>query len=65
MDLLEYMQVTSSVNDLFCSTGSSLGIKNWIRMSFAVSPSMLEEAWDRIESFCKQHAKITQIIQMN
>eukprot|EP01018_Ginkgo_biloba_P025804 Gb_40015 [translate_table: standard] len=37
--------------------GSSIGMKNWIRISFGISPSLLEESWDRIESFCLRHAK--------
>nr|AGK24944.1 aromatic aminotransferase [Ephedra sinica] len=32
--------------------GFILGMKDWIRISFAAPSTLLEEAWDRIESFC-------------
>ncbi|XP_019052448.1 PREDICTED: probable aminotransferase TAT2 isoform X3 [Nelumbo nucifera] len=37
--------------------GVSVGLKNWLRITFAIEPSSLEEALERIKSFCKRHAK--------
>ncbi|KAG6470499.1 hypothetical protein ZIOFF_071572 [Zingiber officinale] len=37
--------------------GVSLGLKNWLRVTFAIEPSSLEEALGRLKSFCNRHAK--------
>lgn len=35
--------------------GIAVGMKNWLRVTFAVDPSSLEEALGRINSFCQRH----------
>lgn len=35
--------------------GTAFGTPNWMRMIFAAPPSLLNEAWDRIEAFCDRH----------
>ncbi|KAI9085896.1 hypothetical protein K1719_031973 [Acacia pycnantha] len=37
--------------------GTAVGLKDWLRITFAVDPSALEEAMDRIKAFYKRHAK--------
>ncbi|TVU32369.1 hypothetical protein EJB05_24096, partial [Eragrostis curvula] len=37
--------------------GSVLGMKDWIRILFALDPTSLEEAHERIKSFCQRHGK--------
>ncbi|KAJ9170920.1 hypothetical protein P3X46_018982 [Hevea brasiliensis] len=37
--------------------GIAVGMKNWIRISFAIEPSALEDGLGRIKSFCERHAK--------
>ncbi|KAG1334992.1 hypothetical protein COCNU_03G011110 [Cocos nucifera] len=37
--------------------GSALGMQNWLRITFAVDPSSLEDGLDRLKSFCQRHAK--------
>eukprot|EP00252_Welwitschia_mirabilis_P024014 TRINITY_DN695_c0_g1_i1.p1 TRINITY_DN695_c0_g1~~TRINITY_DN695_c0_g1_i1.p1 ORF type:complete len:352 (+),score=62.55 TRINITY_DN695_c0_g1_i1:568-1623(+) len=37
--------------------GSPLGMKKWIRVTFAVPPTLLIEGLARIEAFCKRHVK--------
>ncbi|KAF8693990.1 hypothetical protein HU200_038563 [Digitaria exilis] len=36
--------------------GSGLGMKNWLRITFAVDPSLLEDGLERLKSFCLRHA---------
>ncbi|KAK6134552.1 hypothetical protein DH2020_031722 [Rehmannia glutinosa] len=36
--------------------GLAVGLKNWIRITFAVEPSSLEEALERVKSFCQRHS---------
>ncbi|KAF8656895.1 hypothetical protein HU200_060457 [Digitaria exilis] len=38
--------------------GSALGMKDWIRITFAMDVSTLENALERIKSFCQRHAKL-------
>ncbi|GLU15471.1 hypothetical protein SLE2022_319570 [Rubroshorea leprosula] len=40
--------------------GTAVGLKNWLRITFAADPSSLKEALGRIKSFYQQHAKLTQ-----
>ncbi|KAF7836688.1 putative aminotransferase TAT2 [Senna tora] len=37
--------------------GTAVGLKDWLRITFAVDPSALEEAMKRIKSFYQRHAK--------
>ncbi|XP_074304068.1 tyrosine aminotransferase-like [Silene latifolia] len=37
--------------------GSTLGMKNWLRITFALEPLVLQEGLERIEGFCKRHSK--------
>ncbi|KAA8523939.1 hypothetical protein F0562_010362 [Nyssa sinensis] len=36
--------------------GQAVGLKNWLRITFAIEPSSLEEALGRVKSFCKMHS---------
>lgn len=37
--------------------GAAVGLKDWVRFTFAVDPSALEEASGRVKSFCNRHVK--------
>ncbi|XP_047070127.1 nicotianamine aminotransferase A-like [Lolium rigidum] len=37
--------------------GSVLGMENWIRITFAIVPSSLQDGLERIKSFCQRHKK--------
>lgn len=37
--------------------GVTVGLKNWLRVTFAVDPCDLEEGLDRIKAFSLRHAK--------
>ncbi|KAL3509316.1 hypothetical protein ACH5RR_028717 [Cinchona calisaya] len=37
--------------------GLAVGIKNWLRITFAVEPSSLDDGMSRIKAFCQRHAK--------
>jgi len=34
-----------------------VGYKNWLRITFAIDPSSLEDGLDRLKSFCLRHSK--------
>ncbi|TFJ95086.1 membrane protein [Platysternon megacephalum] len=36
--------------------GLAVGLKNWLRITFAAEPSSLEEALGRVKSFCQRHS---------
>uniref|UniRef100_A0A2P2IWN9 Aminotransferase family protein n=1 Tax=Rhizophora mucronata TaxID=61149 RepID=A0A2P2IWN9_RHIMU len=35
--------------------GTAVGLKNWIRITFAADPALLEEALGRLKFFCQRH----------
>ncbi|RWR97505.1 putative aminotransferase TAT2 [Cinnamomum micranthum f. kanehirae] len=37
--------------------GCSVGLKNWLRITFSVEPSTLEDGMARLKSFCQRHMK--------
>ncbi|KAJ4729765.1 Tyrosine aminotransferase [Melia azedarach] len=37
--------------------GKAVGMENWLRITFAIEPSVLEEGLGRIKAFCERHAK--------
>ncbi|MBA0738862.1 hypothetical protein Gogos_012179 [Gossypium gossypioides] len=37
--------------------GIAVGLKNWLRITFAIEPSLLQEGLGRIKGFCQRHAK--------
>ncbi|PVH34375.1 hypothetical protein PAHAL_8G208000 [Panicum hallii] len=39
--------------------GCAVGYKNWLRITFAIDPSSLEDGLDRLKSFCLRHKKPT------
>lgn len=39
-------------------TGKIVGLKNWLRLTFAMEPAILEEALERIKSFYLRHSKV-------
>ncbi|KAH9614805.1 hypothetical protein KSS87_019605 [Heliosperma pusillum] len=38
--------------------GVTLGMKNWLRITFALEPYVLQDGLERIEGFCQKHSKI-------
>ncbi|XP_073026944.1 probable aminotransferase TAT2 [Primulina eburnea] len=38
--------------------GLAVGLKNWLRITFAVGPSALEEALERVKCFCERHSSL-------
>ncbi|VAH13725.1 unnamed protein product [Triticum turgidum subsp. durum] len=37
--------------------GCAVGYKNWVRITFAIGPSSLEDGLDRLKSFCSRHSE--------
>ncbi|XP_020251957.1 probable aminotransferase TAT2 isoform X2 [Asparagus officinalis] len=40
--------------------GVAVGLKNWLRITFAIDPFSLNAGLDRMKSFCLRHAKLNQ-----
>ncbi|KAE8707818.1 putative aminotransferase TAT2 [Hibiscus syriacus] len=40
--------------------GIAVGLKNWLRITFAADPQSLKEALGRLKSFCKRHSRVMQ-----
>ncbi|KAH1098553.1 hypothetical protein J1N35_015474 [Gossypium stocksii] len=37
--------------------GRAVDLKNWLRVTFAIEPSLLQEGLARVKAFCQRHAK--------
>lgn len=44
-------------HSLLCLAGAAVGLKNWLRITFAVDPAALEDGLERMKAFYLRHAK--------
>ncbi|XP_062105946.1 tyrosine aminotransferase-like [Humulus lupulus] len=56
-DDLEFCIKLVQEESVIVMPGVALGMKNWLRITFAIEPSLLEDGLQRIEAFCQRHAK--------
>ncbi|CAK9325225.1 unnamed protein product [Citrullus colocynthis] len=54
-DDIDFCFKLAKEESLIILPGTAVGLKNWIRITFAVDPSFLEEALGRLKSFCQRH----------
>ncbi|XP_022748926.1 probable aminotransferase TAT2 [Durio zibethinus] len=56
-DDMEFCLKLAKEESVIVLPGIAVGLKNWLRITFAVEPSSLEEGLARIKAFCQRHAK--------
>ncbi|KAJ6419021.1 hypothetical protein OIU84_029179 [Salix udensis] len=56
-DDMEFCLKLAKEESLIILPGVTVGLKNWLRMTFAVEYSSLEDGLGRLKSFCQRHAK--------
>lgn len=56
-DDLDFCLKLSKEESLIVLPGITLGLKNWLRITYAVEPSSLDEGLRRLKSFCQRHQK--------
>ncbi|XP_062104654.1 tyrosine aminotransferase-like [Humulus lupulus] len=57
-DDLEFcVKLANEESVILLPAGLALGMKNWVRIIFAVEPSLLEDGLIRLKAFCHRHAK--------
>lgn len=56
-DDLDFCLKLSKEESVIVLPGIAVGLKNWLRMTFSVELSALDDALNRIKSFCQRHAK--------
>ncbi|KAL0885548.1 hypothetical protein Bca101_009531 [Brassica carinata] len=56
-DDLEFCCKLAKEESLIILPGRSLGLKNWLRISFAVEPELLKDGLSRLSNFAQRHSK--------
>ncbi|KAJ6733980.1 TYROSINE AMINOTRANSFERASE [Salix koriyanagi] len=56
-DDMDFCLKLAKEESLIILPGVTVGLKNWLCMTFAVEYSSLEDGLGRLESFCQRHAK--------
>lgn len=56
-DDLEFCLKLAEEEKVIVLPGSTMGMKDWVRITFALDPSLLEEGLERIKVFCQRKAK--------
>ncbi|KNA13248.1 hypothetical protein SOVF_118560 [Spinacia oleracea] len=54
---LDFCKKLAKEENMVILPGSAVGMKNWVRITFAVEPSTLEQGLERIKAFSLSHAK--------
>eukprot|EP00268_Persea_americana_P043408 TRINITY_DN43629_c0_g1_i7.p1 TRINITY_DN43629_c0_g1~~TRINITY_DN43629_c0_g1_i7.p1 ORF type:complete len:425 (+),score=66.07 TRINITY_DN43629_c0_g1_i7:117-1391(+) len=57
LDDLDFCCKLAKEESVVILPGSAVGWTNWLRITFAIEPSSLEEGLGRLKSFCQKHAK--------
>ncbi|KAL5573563.1 hypothetical protein UlMin_023160 [Ulmus minor] len=56
-DDLEFCLKIAKEESVIIMPGVALGMKNWLRITFAIEPSVLEDGLKRLKAFYQRHAK--------
>ncbi|EOX99489.1 hypothetical protein QUC31_014626 [Theobroma cacao] len=56
-DDMEFCLKLAKEESVIILPGVAVGSKNWLRITFAIEPSSLEEGLARLKAFCQRHAK--------
>jgi len=56
-DDMEFCLKLAKEESVIVLPGAALGMKNWLRITYAIEPSTVEEGFRRIQAFCERHAK--------
>ncbi|KAI3736099.1 hypothetical protein L6452_15632 [Arctium lappa] len=56
-DDLDFCVKLAKEESVIILPGISVGLKNWLRLTFAIEPSSLEDGIKRLKAFCKRHSK--------
>ncbi|KAI3502094.1 hypothetical protein L1887_30125 [Cichorium endivia] len=57
-DDMEFCSKLAKEESVIFLPGFVLGMKNWVRITFAIEPTALEDGLARIKTFCGRHASI-------
>ena len=56
-DDLEFCCKLAKEESLIILPGRSVGLKNWLRITFAVEPELLKDGLSRLNKFAQRHSK--------
>ncbi|RVX09461.1 Tyrosine aminotransferase [Vitis vinifera] len=56
-DDMDFCMKLSKEESVIILAGFAVGMKNWLRITFATEPPSLEDGIGRIKAFCQRHAK--------
>ncbi|CDP15859.1 unnamed protein product [Coffea canephora] len=56
-DDLDFCLKLSKEESVIVLPGLAVGLKNWLRITYSVEPSALDDGLNRIKAFCLRHAK--------
>ncbi|KAK9085363.1 hypothetical protein Sjap_025774 [Stephania japonica] len=56
-DDMEFCMKLAKEEAVIVLPGTALGLKGWLRITFAIEPSLLEEGLAKLKAFCKRHTK--------
>ncbi|KAL8267477.1 hypothetical protein R6Q59_004821 [Mikania micrantha] len=56
-DDLDFCVKLAKEESVIILPGVSVGLRNWMRITFAIDPSYLQDGIKRLKSFCERHSK--------
>ncbi|KAL8158529.1 hypothetical protein V2J09_000066 [Rumex salicifolius] len=57
IDDIDFCKKLAKEESVVILPGVVVGLKNWLRITFAIEPIILEEAFERVKAFYQRHAK--------